>query len=168
METLIIVFVVLSLLGSVFWAMPTRRQKEQGALRMKARNLGLQTRMERLTFPRAKGEVEEETRQLMAYRMLRDNIDRKAATQRPSWLICQADSMKNVDLPEGWSWKVGESELSESSLAYIENLVPNLPKGVLAIESSPLYVAFYWDERGGEAVLDTMAEQITALLKDKV
>ncbi|WP_136679482.1 hypothetical protein [Neptunomonas sp. XY-337] len=168
METFIIVFVVLSLIGSAMWMMPTRREKEQAKLRMKARQEGFQVQLVRLTAPRAQGELDEETRTVPGYRLLRTNIERRLAEELPAWQVFRVTSIANEGLPSDWSWKLGERVLDTEQLAVLEQVLSGLPRDVVALESTPIQVTAFWREDSGDESLDKIKVQLNRLMEAKL
>lgn len=150
MKWTIIVLIMLSLLGSMMWVMPTKRQKYQAALRLAARKAGFQVKLERITAPRAAGEMEAETRNMTAYRLLRQNLDRAQKNQFNNWQVFRVEALANTGLTSDWCWAQGEKSLSQPQLASLNDLLAELPDGVFAIESSAVYLGVVWDEEGGE------------------
>lgn len=162
----IIVLIMLSLIGSMMWAMPTPREKAQALVRSKARTLGLQVQMVRLAAPRATGEAEAEEYERAAYRHLRHGLSAAQRERLQPWQLFRLESLANEGLPAGWSWKQGERMLSREQLDMLAEALPGLPEDVVALESTSLYVTAFWGERGGvegvekiQAVLRKIADQ---------
>ena len=153
MKWTIIVLVMLSLLGSMMWVMPTKRQKYQAALRLAAKKAGFQIQLEQVTAPRATGEMEPETRNGISYRLLRHDLSRAEKNHFQRWQIFKVDALANTGLPSGWSWSQGENILGEEQLQALNELITALPEGIFSIESSAVYLGVIWDEEGGEEQL---------------
>lgn len=167
MKVLIIVFVVLSLLGSAMWMMPTQRERFQAKLRLKARGEGFQIQLVRLTAPRGKGEMEGNSHNVPAYRITRSNIDKKKAELLKPWQIFKVDAMANEGLPEKWSWKMGERTLNSDQLATLNQVIDILPADVIALESTPVQVTAYWKE-GNESDLLIIRQALNQLIEGKL
>lgn len=167
MKWLIIVFIIMSLIGSVMWVMPTPRQKFQAQLRLKARALGFQVQLVQLHLPRQRGEVEPETPTLPAYRLMRQNLSRQERDALTPWRVCRVDNIANTGLPEGWSWSEGEGALGGEALKRVRDAIATLPEDVLAIESTPLQLSVFWNE-GDEAGLTVIKDALMPLLEAKV
>ncbi|WP_432473889.1 hypothetical protein [Amphritea sp. HPY] len=148
MKWAIIVLIMMSLLGSMMWVMPSKRQKLQAELRLKASKLGFNVQMIRLTPPRAAGQVEPEVYMATAYRLPRFNLEKNERDSFVAWQIFRQTAVADEGLPEGWSWGVGERKLSEIQLARLGQLIAQLPVGVDSIESTPVHFSLFWDERG--------------------
>lgn len=153
MKWVIIIGVMLSLLGSLMWVMPTPKQKYQARLRLKARELGLNVSLARLELPRARGEMEAETVSVPAYRQLRMDIERKDAERLLVWQAAKVDAIASDGLLDGWSWVHGEGVLDEAQLACVNELLENVPEGIVSLECNPVHVTAYWNEKGDEAGL---------------
>ncbi|WP_027859129.1 hypothetical protein [Marinobacterium jannaschii] len=163
MKWLIIAAVTMSLVGSMMWVMPSKRQRQQADLRTRARSLGFQVQLSRITAPRAEGESEAEHYNTAGYRLLRIGENGKKVQTEP-WHIFRVRSVRNEGLPEGWSWSVGERLLSEGQLDILRDMLSQLPQGISSVESTPLYVTLYWDERGEESDLEQLKVQLQRLL----
>lgn len=167
METFIIVFVVLSLMGSVMWVMPTKREKFLMKLRLQARQEGFQVQLVRLTAPRALGNMDEESTNVAAYRLPRTNLAKGEGALIKPWQVFRVNALANEGLPEGWCWKIGERQLNTAQLACLNQRIANLPEDVWAIESSPVHVTVYWKERSGEDKLTVLKQELQQLLAEK-
>ncbi|MGH1463137.1 MAG: hypothetical protein ACRBB6_14000 [Neptuniibacter sp.] len=156
MKWMIIIMIMMSLVGSMMWVMPTKRQKYQAALRMKAKTLGYQVQLERVTAPRAKGEMDAETRDMTAYRLIRHGLNKQEKNAFKSWKIFRVESISDTDLPPGWSWGSGERTLKPVQLEHLSEVLAKLPNGVFSLESTPIHIGMYWDEEGGDNALQEL------------
>jgi len=163
MKWLIIAAVMMSLVGSMMWVMPSKRQRQQMDLRARARQLGFQVQLSRITAPRAEGESEPEQYNVAGYRLLRIGEDGKKVKTEP-WQVFRVRSVRNEGLPQDWSWSFGERLLSEDKLDLLQTLLNALPAGVSSVESTPLYVTFYWDERAEASELEGLKAQLQQLI----
>lgn len=156
MKWMIIVLIMMSLIGSMMWVMPTKRQKYQAALRLKAKSQGFLVQLEKVKPPRAKGELEADLRDMTAYRILRHGLSQKEKNAFNDWQIFKVAAVANIGLPEGWSWASGERSLSDAELDKLNALITTLPDGVFSIESNAVYMGVHWDEEGGEQTMQDM------------
>lgn len=163
MKWMIIVLIMMSLVGSMMWVMPTQRQKHQAKLRTKAKTLGFQVQLEKITAPRAKGEMEPESKTIPAYRILREQMGKRERNNLRSWQVFRVESIADTGLPSGWSWSDGEGTFNADQLALLGEVIAALPGGVFSIESSPVYSGLFWDEQGDETELESLKEQILKL-----
>jgi len=168
MQWFIISLVVAFLLGSVMWVMPSPRQRYQAKLRLEARQKGIQVQMVQLTLPRALGEMEPEVRTVAAYRFPRTNLERRERDHWRGWEVLRIDTLHNRGLPEHWSWSKGAKALQPAALGQLHTLLQQLPEGVLGVESTPLSLTFYWDERGDETRLDLLHRLAQQALAQKI
>jgi hypothetical protein len=150
----VIVLIMMSLIGSVMWAMPTRREKAQALLRSRARTLGLAVQLVTLTGPRATGEADPEEYRKAAYRLLRQNLSSAQRERLVPWQVFRTTSLACEGLPPGWSWKHGERLLSVAQLGELSRALTELPDDVMALESTPLHVSAFWGERGAPEDLE--------------
>ena len=146
MNYLIIAFVVLSLMGSVMWVMPTKRDRFLAKLRMEAKGLGFQVQLIKLVYPREKGEVEPRKITSVAYRLLRGKITSQEHKQWKSWQVIRCEANASEGLISGWAWAMGERTLNESALASLNAQLSELPKDVSGLESTPIQVSAFWSE----------------------
>jgi len=168
MKWAIIVLIMLSLIGSMMWVMPSPRQRFQSKLRLDARKLGFQVQLSRLEIPRAKGEMESEVINMPAYRMLRGKLDRNAKEQWVEWMVARVDAMAADGLPEGWSWSKGERSLSAAKLNVLSDWLKQLPEEVIAVESTAIHLTLYWREPEHAGALDELAENANQLLAEMI
>ncbi|GAA0785867.1 hypothetical protein [Marinobacterium sediminicola] len=168
MKWLIIGFILASLIGSVMWVMPSPRQRYQAQLRMRARQMGIQVQLARITLPRAKGEVEQETVSVPAYRFIRDNLERVERDNWPSWEVHRLETIDNEGLPAGWSWLKGQGRLSSEAKVQLVALLEALPEDVVGVESTPLHLSLYWHEKGEADRIDQLQSLVKPLLANKI
>ncbi|KEA62805.1 hypothetical protein ADIMK_3277 [Marinobacterium lacunae] len=167
MKWLIIVFVIMSLIGSVMWVMPTPRQRFQAHLRLKARTLGLQVQLVTLKLPRMTGEMEGESISVPAYRLLRTNLSRAQKESWCSWQVCRGETLANTGLGQGWSWITGEGLLPGTVLEHVNAVLERLPDDVVALESTPIHMTAFWHE-SDEATLERLAGILKELVEVRV
>ncbi|MBV1786515.1 hypothetical protein KQ940_00420 [Marinobacterium sp. D7] len=167
MKWLIIIFIVMSLIGSVMWVMPTPRQRFQAQLRLRAKPLGFHIQLASLQLPRQTGEVEGDTLNVPVYRMQRLNLDRAQKACWKTWKVFRGETLANEGLQEGWSWIDGERALSEVALSRLNQVLKQLPLDVIALESTPTHASAFWQEGKGED-LERIAEQLNILIDERV
>lgn len=168
MNWVIIVVIMLAIVGSMAWVMPSPRDRMQAMLRQKAMRRGLQVQISRLLFPRALGEAEAEERNCTAYRLARPKVLGQGRFETLPWQIFRVQSHADTGLPPGWSWSKGERCLEDDQLALIAQVVEALPAAVYSLESTPLSVSVYWSEHGDLDVVDTLYEQLARLLEARL
>ncbi|MBY4676927.1 hypothetical protein [Marinobacterium arenosum] len=164
MKWAIIILIMLSLIGSMMWVLPTRRERFQAQLRSQAKALGYHVQLAKVTAPRALGEMEAETYSVPAYRLLRTNIDSREREQLAGWQVFRVDSVANEGLPSGWSWGWGASALTSDQLALVNQVIGEMPDDVLALESTPIHVTAYWREEGPLSDLERIKSALDRIL----
>jgi len=168
MKWFIIALVTASLIGSIMWVMPSPRQRYQAELRLRARKLGIQVQLARVSLPRARGEMEGEVCTIPAYRIPRTNLDRRERDNWLGWEVMRVDTLNNDGLIESWSWSKKAGGLSAAALVQINRLLEQLPDDVLGVESTPLSLTLYWDERGDATQLERLHALAQPLLEQKI
>jgi len=158
MKWAIIVLIMMSLLGSMMWVMPSPRQRFLAKLRQQASRLGFQVQIVRMIPPRAAGQVKPEVLAATAYRLPRYNLEKKHRENFTEWQIFRQTAVANEGLPESWCWGAGERLLNEKQLEILNTLISELPTGVSSVESTPVHISRYWDEKGDETTLEHFKE----------
>jgi hypothetical protein len=164
----IIVFVVLSLLGSVMWMMPTKREKYLAKLRLEARKHGFTVQLIRVEPPRAQGEYDIDTKNVAAYRLIRKKDEKNRQPDTQPWQIFKVDSIANEGLKQGWSWKIGERTLNKAQLALLNDVIDLLPDDVIGLESTPIHVSGYWSENTDVEGMDQLKKALLQLMEHKI
>lgn len=168
MKWAIIVLIMMSLIGSMMWVMPTARQRFQSKLRLEARKHGFQVTLGKLSLPRAKGETEGEELNTPLYRYSRTGLERKERDQFVGWAVARLDSMAQDGLPEGWSWVRGERTLPAKRLQQLSDWLVSLPKEVDAAESDSLHLCLYWREPERAGALEELAGFAQRAIEEKL
>ncbi len=168
---LIVVVVVLSLVGSVAWVMPTPLQRAQAIIRQLAMSKGLQVKVSKLQGPREVGEIAPESYLATSYGLPRTKPQRGvrpnlAASKRVTWEVFKAAGLNTQGLPQGWCWNRGEGALKSHQLEQLTLLLEQLPGDVYALSVNPVAVQAYWYERATPAELDALETVIKALVGD--
>ena len=167
MKWAIIALIMMSLLGSMMWVMPSPRQRFLAKLRLQASRQGFHVQIVRITPPRAAGQVEPEVLSATAYRLPRLNLQKNEREGFTEWQVFRQTAIADTGLPEGWCWGVGERCLSESQLNLLNDLIEALPDGVSSIESTPVHFSLYWDEKGDESSLDKLYQLMQPIMEQK-
>ncbi|MGB1238515.1 MAG: hypothetical protein ACPG4U_09920 [Pseudomonadales bacterium] len=136
----------MSLVGSVMWVMPSKRERFLADLRLRAKRMGFQVQLIKLQYPRARKELEGERKSSVAYRLTRTDVSRDQHTSFASWRVLRCDTNASEGLCEGWGWALGERTLSAQALVKLNTLLQSLPDNVLGLESTPVHASAYWRE----------------------
>ena len=167
-QWLIVVLVVLSLVGSVSWVMPTPVQRAQAKIRKLAMEQGVQVRIGKLQGPREQGEMAPDSHLATGYWLPRDSKVARTMSQTHNWEIFKANGLATKGLPEGWCWNRGEGALNESQLQLLDELIAKLPKDVYAMGGSPVSAIIYWHEISTPAELDELVKVLQTMLAESL
>ncbi|MFT5707982.1 MAG: hypothetical protein ACI9ES_002284 [Oceanospirillaceae bacterium] len=167
MNFFIISFVVLSLVGSIMWVMPTKRDRFLATLRLEAKRLGFQVQLTKLTYPREKGEIEARRVSSVVYRLLRGTITQPEHQNWVSWRVVRCETNACEGLTAGWGWVVGERELSVAQLERVNELLISMPIGIIGLESTPIHVSAFWMESENE-LLEVIKKPLERLIEMKI
>lgn len=153
MTILIVVAIFASLLGSILWVMPSKRDQERMRMRLLARKsqLGVQ-----LTYIELPDRWDKSTTKVKAtaYHKFRA----KKLKDLPSDVcLYPFEVWKYENLIENWFVNT-QINLSESSKAILMDKVDSFQAIIITIDS----VSVYWDERGGE----DSVEEVKSLLEE--
>ena len=168
MNWVIIVLLLLSIVGSMLWMMPSPRQLAQAILRQKAVRLGLQVQMTRLLFPRAIGEATPDEQTCIAYRLPRTRELKKGRKDTVPWHIFKLKSHATSGLPEGWCWSKVEGYLDEAQLAVVADIVRQLPEDSFSLESTPVSASIYWWEKGTPESVELIHRLLTRMIEENI
>lgn len=140
MTWLITVFGILAVLGSVLWLKPSPAQQRQVRLRALARQLGIDVRLAQLPQTRRERVRQQATDAGVVYRLLRFDLD--VRLPRDYVLVREnADSQ----------WEAQTEELLPGRLQQaLDDVLPTLPRDIVAIEITAHGPGVYWRERGDE------------------
>jgi hypothetical protein len=83
-------------------------------------------------------------------------------------MVARVDAMAADGLPEGWSWAKGERALSVQKLNVLSTWLKQLPKEVVAVESTAIHLTLYWREPEEAGALDELAEKANQLLAEEI
>lgn len=157
MNFLIIGFILFSLVGSVMWVMPSKRDRFLAQLRMEAKGLGFQVQMVKVPYPRAQQEIESESKSAVAYRLMRKSLAKEQANNFKSWRVVRCRTNACEGLPQGWGWSVGERTLSDVTLAKLEVLLASLPEDISGLEATPVHATAFWRESEQEQLTEVLS-----------
>lgn len=168
MKWAIIALIMLSLIGSMMWVMPTPRQRFQAKLRLEARKHGFQVSLGSLALPRAQGEMEASELKSPIYRLHRSNLSRAERDAFIGYSVARVNAIANEGLPSGWSWIQGERALDARRLQRLAQWLESVPPEVGAVESDPIHLALYWREPERNGALDELAQFAKEAIEQKL
>jgi len=156
----IVVFIVLALMGSFFWIMPSPRDKKRMVLRQKAMRLGLKVRFPDKGLKERLIRFEDKVLGTMLYELF--IVGRKKPALLGAFFITRDE--------EGGIWRFIEASLpvnlqavSGRMLQALEKLPVNL--NLVMLSSNGFSV--FWEERGSEEDVDRLfgvMEEINTIL----
>jgi hypothetical protein len=167
-KTFIVLFVCLSLVGSIAWVMPTPLQRAQAKIRQLAMTKGLKVNVGKLQGPREQGQLAPESHLATSYGLpkvnTRNRSDGMMAIKKQAWEIFKANGLNTKGLPAGWCWSRGEGTLKPEQLACLANLVERLPDDVYALSVTPIMAHAYWHERSTPGQLNDLEGVLKELI----
>ncbi len=150
---------VLSLVGSVIWVRPSKRDVKLAKWRQQARMAGMFVRLDGLAAePKDSG--------------IRDNVEGASyylySVNAPKndnlkWAIVKTQGWLQEELPASWSWYQQQAKINAADLS---TLIASAPVPILAVERTPRYSRVIWGEAGQEfdaPALKLFLEKIQAL-----
>lgn len=147
-----LIFIVLAVamaVGPVLMLKPNKYLQRLAGLRTKALSLGLRVHM----LP-----LEGESEQVSAYC---HQWDKKDADRKP-WLLRRTSYAHELNFYNEWAWQKG-MEADACWHQKISSILDNAPSQLLAIGKGPQGLCCYWNERGGEAVLNSISDILAEL-----
>lgn len=167
MNWLIIALVLLSIVGSVMWMMPSPRERMQAKMRQKAMSTGLKVQMVQLKHPREIGQAEAETKGVIVYRLFRQNLSKTEKNNFNGWQIFKLNTLATDGLPEGWSWSKGEGEHQDKT-PLIAEVINELPGEQVSIQSTGDSVSYFWYESGNDETVEQIKSALDKLVEAKI
>lgn len=155
----IVLVVVMMLVGSLAWLMPSPRERKQMLLRQTALKLGLHTKI--VDLPTVVDVQRAQPMHCIAY-----GLSRPIPIETNGWQVAREHRLDsnagliNEELPTGWYWSLGDIPPMNTK-QYLKEILPTLSNDILAVESTALNTIIYWKEHGGVE----QVEQIATTLK---
>ncbi|MFB9884887.1 hypothetical protein [Balneatrix alpica] len=156
----VVVAVALALLGSLFWILPSPKQRAQMLLREQARQLGLQVRMQKIQFPRAPGQLEDAPALKITY-CLPSVQKQDKAVEISHWQLSRGQG--SYPFNAAWVW-LAATAYPEHKRAQLEEWLAELPLSCLAVWKTPLEYGVLWQEKD-EQELRHLQQSLQAALK---
>ena len=170
MAWVIVALVLIGVVGPLFWMLPSKRERQVGALRAAARGAGLVVELARVPKPDARahervsagGVPKDATIRCAAYRLLLP----KAQPAAPRWFLLKTAaggvgagsraSLVDAVPVAGWMLREAASNTPKSAEYWqqVAAIVEELPGDCVAVETDAEQVAWYGRERLGELPVD--------------
>lgn len=144
---LIVCLAMAMVIGPVMIMQPSKRQRYLAQLRAKAAECGLGVQM---------AKIKDET---FAVYEKQWPLTEKVKRRIQPWRLDKMPYVHDIHIAEYWHLS-SESDLPASLRSALPAKLANLPAGIQAVEVTRLGVRCYWDERGGEQALRSLAQWI--------
>ena len=152
MTTIIIVILaILSVVGSVVWVRPSKRDLKLASWRQEARTAGLLVKLESLKAEPKESGIREDIGEA-SYSLY---LPKAEKGDDVSWAVVKADGWLKEGLSEGWSWYLS---MPNANIEKIQSLIEACPIEVDAIERSPARSRIVWREAGSEFDAERLAD----------
>jgi hypothetical protein len=173
----IIGLVVLLIVAPIIAVLPSKRQKEQMALRREAMAQGINVEITTIDDPisdqekyrSSTGKKLEPRLTVSAYRVARPQPREWRREPALIWrLERRATAGADNDLPGTWCWAAGAlAEISREMQAFVVAGVALLPDDVVCIEENNRIVSLYWHERSGQSGLHAVRDFLNGCIAVK-
>ncbi|MBR7888548.1 hypothetical protein J9B83_06290 [Marinomonas sp. A79] len=158
MTTLIVVFITLSLMGSALWILPPKKERERMALRMQARQLGLNVQLTSIDLP-DKWDKSKNREKTVAYALYRlKPIETITANV---WLL-PYEVWKYHDVIDGW-WSSEQLDASDE----VKKVLSEYGDLLTGVQLTADSVTFYWREKGDALALEALSMLVHSLVEYK-
>lgn len=134
------IILILSAVGSLLWAMPSKLEQRQAQMRQAAMQLGLSLTTLNITDQSERGRIDQRRRLVTGYRL---RCPERILQDWPSCLLLRTTSGGSYGLPEHWCWAEESVVFSAAQrqvlFAYLLSLPPWIeawgltPEGVVAV-----------------------------------
>lgn len=150
----VVIVAVALVVGPVMMMRPNPAQKSKENLRSLARARGVHFSMRNL--PRQADEQDQPAAIPVYF------LPPEKSQLSPSWMIIRTNYQHEINLLGWWAWQ-GEPRANDSELAVLEAQLQVLPESVKAVSSGSGGICVYWEEKGGEPVLQQIFRLLDSL-----
>lgn len=159
--SLIIIFIVIVslVLGPIMMMRPNPAQKIKENMRMRARAKGVHYAMRNL--PRQADELEQPAAIPVYF------IPPTKTQDSAGWMLVRTHYEHEMHFLGWWAWR-GDVRPNSAELAILKQHLKRLPESVRALSAGGNGVCVYWEEMGGELVLDQLLELLEALKQSAI
>lgn len=154
MTALIVVFIVVSLMGSALWIMPSKREREKMDLRMLARKLGMTVKLTSINLP-DKWDKVTESKKVCAYHIYRD----KPLKEFDEVNIYPYEVWKHPELCNGW---VSSKEIDISN--DVKGKLEQRHGALVSLQVTADRVSAFWHENGDSSAVNDIKLIMEGLL----
>jgi hypothetical protein len=154
--TLIIILIVAAslVMGPIMMMRPNPAQKNKENMRLRARAKGVHYAMRNL--PRQADEQEQPAAIPVYF------IPPTKTQVSAGWMLARTHYEHGMHFLGWWAWQ-SDMRPTTTELAVLEARLKELPESVRALSAGGNGVCVYWEEKGGELVLERLIEFLEAL-----
>ena len=156
MTALIVICIALSLMGSVLWILPSKKERQRMDLRMHARKLGLAVQLTSIDLP-DKWDKSMNRHKVVAYSLYR--VKPLTSLLEVVWLL-PYEVWKYHAVTDSW-WSSKGVALTEDS----KNTLKKYGAKLIGIKIAPESVSLYWEEAGDDQDLKELSKMIYSLVE---
>jgi len=149
-----VIVAVALVVGPVMMMRPNPAQKNKENLRSLARARGVHFSMRNL--PRQADEQDQPAAIPVYF------LPPEKSQLSPSWMLVRTNYEHEINLLGWWAWQ-GETRATNLELAVLEAQLQALPESVKAVSSGSGGICVYWEEKGGETVLQQVFRLLESL-----
>lgn len=142
---LLLFLVFAMMVGPILLMQPSPRDRKIAALRAKAGTLELKVTLQSL-----------ESGLTPVYERPWPSTE-KSKRKGVEWMLERQTYSHGIHFADWWQW-LGQGRPPVAVLPLLEERMAKLPGSVSLVEASPLGLRCYWSEKGGEPVLQQLAE----------
>ncbi|MBD3648016.1 MAG: hypothetical protein HUJ31_11330 [Pseudomonadales bacterium] len=167
MVYLLIGAVILLIVGPIIAVLPSKRQREQMAMRKKAMAAGVSIEFTSIEDPDPDpekylsntGKPLERIMRVVAYRVLRPKPSSWRQMPRIDWCAVRTGASGSGELPDGWQWANQlPAEMSNELRSFLVNGLQKMPNDVVRVDEVRFVISAYWNERGGDEDLSIIMD----------
>jgi hypothetical protein len=156
MAYVIIIIILLIIIGPILSLLPSKRQKQQIAMRKAAMDAGVSVALTRIDDPDPDpeqylsntGKPLERVMAVVAYRRFRPRPDRWRQRPEIAWALNRQHGADVEGLPPGWQWQDTRlADLPPALNKYLMGGIGGLPDDVIRVEEQKFIISIYWRER---------------------
>lgn len=154
---------ILFIVGPIIAVLPSKRQREQMAMRKQAMARGVSIEFTSIEDPDPDpekylsntGKPLERIKKVVAYRILRPKPSGWRQMPRIDWCVVRAGDSPGDELADGWQWekRLPPPEMSNELRSFLANRLQKMPNDVVRVDEVRFVISVYWNERGGEQAL---------------
>jgi len=162
-----IAIVLLLIIAPIIAILPSKRQKEQMAMRRMAMSAGLSVELTRIADPDPDpekylsntGKPLARVMPAVAYRLSRRRPPNWRQVPQVDWCLVRREAANAPGLPPRWAWEEPYDERMSNELKefFLQNLA-GLPNDVVRVDEAKYVLSAYWNEHGGEQAVASIVE----------